>query len=337
MRRINWRIVVQPLVVLALLISWSTANAIEPAEPAPGAEEQEGGQAKEAEPECTPTFGPIITETAVPAEKGSFAIQPLFQMGFVTHSLTPNWRRESAGGNYKQFYGEVKMTYGLWDNLEVFAVVPYIHNWAGDVNVPGPNGERSANSGGFGDVSLTWKYQLVKETETIPTVTLQFTTDFPTGRYRRPNPARLGADVIGGGSYVFTTGLDLSKCLKPFVLYANVWYSMATAYSQRVDDENGIGLYQRIYPRDVVTVNLAAEYIITPKWIALFEVLSSYGAGRLFGQKANVPPEALISVLPGIEYMYSEKLGFALGVQVDVAGKNSEAAVTPVFSFVYNF
>ena len=112
---------------------------------------------------------------------------------------------------------------------------------------------------------------------------------------------------------------------------------MGTAYSQRGEDENGIGLDQRIYPRDVVTVNLAAEYIITPKWIALFEVLSSYGAGRLFGQKANVPPEALISVLPGIEYMYSEKLGFALGVQVDVAGKNSEAAVTPVFSFVYNF
>ncbi len=327
------------LVVLAVLTAWSTANAIEPAEPAPAAEVQEEGQAKGTEPECSPTFGPIITETAVPAEKGSFAIQPLFQMGFITDSLSPNWRRQTAGGNFKQFYGEVKMTYGLWDNLEVFAVVPYIHNWAHDVNprMRGPNGESAANSGGIADVSLTWKYQLIKETPTIPTVTLQFTTDFPTGRFRRPHPARLGTDVIGGGSYVFTTGFDLSKCLKPFVLYANVWYSMATAYSQRGEDENGIGLDQRIYPRDVVTVNLAAEYIITPKWIALFEVLSSYGAGRLFGRKANVPPETLISVLPGIEYMYSEKLGFALGVQVDVAGKNSEAAVTPVLSFVYNF
>lgn len=321
--------------------SWSWAAASPAAVAEPGAEEASTPEAGQGQPPeesaCPPTFGPLITETAVPAEKGSFAIQPLFQMGFVTDSLTPNWRRESAGGNFKQFYGEVKMTYGLWDNLEVFAVVPYIHNWAGDVNVPGPKGERSANSGGIGDVSLTWKYQLVKETETIPTVTLQFTTDFPTGRYRRPNPARLGTDVIGGGSYVFTTGFDLSKCLKPFVLYANVWYSMGTAYSQRGEDENGIGLDQRIYPRDVVTVNLAAEYIITPKWIALFEVLSSYGTGRLFGQKANVPPEALISVLPGIEYMHSEKLGFALGVQVDVLGKNTEAAVTPLCSLVYQF
>lgn len=333
----SFRIMLPLLIFLLTLTLGSTARALEPAEPAPAAAGQEETPQKAEEEECPPTFGPLITETAVPAEKGSFAIQPLFQLSFITDSLTPNWRRDTAGGNFKQFYGELKLTYGLWDNLEVFAVVPYIHNWANDVNQPGPNGQRSANSGGISDLSLTLKYQLVKETATIPTVTLQFTTDFPTGRYRRPNPARLGTDVIGGGSYVFTTGFDLSKCLKPFVLYANVWYSIPTSYSQRVDDDAGIGFDQRIHPRDVVTVNLAAEYIITPKWIALLEFLSFYDGGRLFGPKSNQPPAALMSILPGIEYMHSEKLGFALGVQVDVAGKNTEAAVTPVFSFVYNF
>ena len=49
----------------------------------------------------------------------------------------------------------------------------------------------------------------------------------------------------------------------------------------------------RNYPRDYVTVNLAAEYIITPKWIALLELTSTWDAGRLIGHQANVPPAAL--------------------------------------------
>ena len=44
----------------------------------------------------------------------------------------------------------------------------------------------------------------------------------------------------------------------------------------------------RNYPRDIVTVNLAAEYPITKKWIALLELTSSWEGGRLFGHKANV-------------------------------------------------
>ena len=51
--------------------------------------EKGGGQ----EGECPATFGPIITDTAIPIEKGKFAIQPTFGMSFVTNSLTQSWRR----------------------------------------------------------------------------------------------------------------------------------------------------------------------------------------------------------------------------------------------------
>ena len=84
---------------------------------------------------------------------------------------------------------------------------------------------------------------------------------------------------------------------------------MGTAYNTRGDrtgmvpvlDENGaptgelmegdtVSARMRIYPRDFVTVNLAAEYPITKKWIALVELTSTWDGGRLFGPKANVPP-----------------------------------------------
>ncbi len=160
----------------------------------------------------------------------------------------------------------------------------------------------------------------------------------------------MDTDSLGGGAYAFTTGLNLSKCVNPFVLYANVWYTMQTAYTTReaqshlVPNENGElvegnaeSIKVRSYPRDFVTVNLAAEYLITKKWIALLELTSYWDGGRLFGHQANLPPGALLSVNPGIEYMASEKLGFAMSVNFDLIGKNATTGITPLFSVMYQF
>jgi hypothetical protein len=125
---------------------------------------------------------------------------------------------------------------------------------------------------------------------------------------------------------------------------------MGTAYNTREDrsplvrDKNAdlvqgdpVSTRMRIYPRDFVTVNLAAEYPITKKWVALLELTSSWEGGRLFGHKANVAPAALVSVMPGIEYMATEKFSLALGVNIDLAGKNTDANITPILSMVYAF
>lgn len=294
-------------------------------EEAPGGQE---GEKKEEGDECPSTFGPIITDTAIPIDKGKFAVQPTFGLAFVTHRFTPSWRRVSPGGDFRSFGMDWKFTYGLMNNLEVFVVVPYVHNWASHVDEPGPGGERSANFGGLGDINLTFKYRLVEETRTRPTVTALFAVDFPTGHYKNLNPRFLGMDAIGGGAYVFTVGLNLQKYLRPVILYGNLWYSMQTAFT----DDAG-----RNYPRDFVTVNLAAEYPLNKKWVALLELTSFWDAGRLIGHQANTPPGALLSVMPGIEYMATEKLSFAFGVNIDLLGKNADAAVTPLFSLVYAF
>jgi hypothetical protein len=61
-------------------------------------------------------------------------------MSFTTHNFSPSWRRISAEGDFKSFGLNLKFTYGLWNNLEVYAVIPYIHNWASSVQEPGPRG-----------------------------------------------------------------------------------------------------------------------------------------------------------------------------------------------------
>jgi hypothetical protein len=316
----------------------SPAAAAKAASAAAAPEEaKEGSQEEAKEDECPSTFGPIITDTAVPVDKGKFVIQPTWGLGFTTNTLSPSWRRISAGGNFTSFSTALKLTYGLWNNLEVFTVIPYIHNWAGKVDTPGPNGERSANFGGIGDITLTAKYRLVEEGPVMPTITGLLTTGFPTGHFRNLNPSRLGTEALGGGAYTFTAGLNLSKFLKPFIFYGNLWYTMQTDFISQGQDELGNPASIRNHPRDYVTVNMAMEYPITKKWIALLELYSTWDGGRLMGPKANLAPTALFSILPGIEFMATEKYSLALGVGIDFIGKNGNANVTPMLSMVYAF
>ncbi|HEX9883871.1 MAG TPA: transporter, partial [Desulfobaccales bacterium] len=231
----------------------------------------------------------------------------------------------------------VKLTYGLLNNLEVYTVIPYIHNWADQVEARGPNGERAADFGGISDVNLTFKYRLVAEGPLAPTTSAIFAVGFPSGHSRHLNPVRLGADAIGCGAYVFTTGLNLSKYLRPFIFYGNFYYSFQTDCTTDEVDENG-NPFQRVnHPRDFVTVNLAAEYPITKKWVALVELTSIWDGGRMVGPKANAQPTALLSLLPGIEYMATEKFSLALGVNIGLYGKNNSANIIPILSMVYAF
>jgi hypothetical protein len=151
------------------------------------------------------------------------------------------------------------------------------------------------------------------------------------------NPGRLGTDAIGGGAYAFTTGLNLSKYLKPFIFYGNFWYTFQTDYTTNEVDDEGNPVQSRNHPRDFINVNLAAELPLTRKWVALLELTSAWDVGRLVGPQANASPTALLSVLPGIEYMATEKFSLALGVNCDLPGKNTGANITPMLSMVYAF
>lgn len=286
---------------------------------------------------CPCTFGPLITDTAIPIERGKFAIQPLAAFGITGGDFSGSWRRVSAGGDFYSLSIPIKFSYGPFNRTEVFLVIPYVHNWARNVSEPG--GERSANFGGLGDINLTLKYMFLEETETRPTVTGLLAVDFPSGHHSPLNPGKLGTDDLGSGAYRFTAGFNFSKWAKPFILYANLWYTMATTSMSTVDHPFLGTVQLHTHARDVLTFNLAAEYPLRGQgpWVALLEFYSQWETGCIFGPKSSDPPAALIGILPGIEYVYSEKLAFALGVGLDLFGKNTSYNYTPIFSFTYQF
>lgn len=209
------------VLALLLLMGLTALGSAWTARTAGAASETEARiDAKESEP--PDTIGPILTDTAVPVDKGALYVQPYWSFGSVTGAFTIHGKRVSAGGNFHSFGCALLITYGVWDNFEVFTVIPAVVNWANSLDEPGPNGERAASHAGLSDIDLTLKYRLVKEGPVAPTISAVFATGFPTGHHKNLNPGRLGTDALGSGAYVFTTGVNLSKWVKPFIFYSNL-------------------------------------------------------------------------------------------------------------------
>jgi hypothetical protein len=292
--------------------------------------------AADAPPEHPATAGPIIADSAVPTSPGHLVIQPFWSLGFVAGNFSPSWRRVSAGGNFRSFQMPIKITYGLLRNLEIYAQMAFIHNWADQVQDSGAPGQHAAGFSGVGDLALVLKYQLLAETTWRPTVSTFFNVDFPTGHHFHTNPSRLGIDVQGAGAYAFTAGFNMSKWLGPVYLYSNLWYGISTREPGASPHLIANPLMVPVHGRDLITCNLAAEWPLTGPWVALLEWYSTWEVGPLFRQ-SHEPLSVLMGVLPGIEYLFNSRWSCELGVAIDLAGKNSFYGYTPIFSVILTY
>jgi hypothetical protein len=293
------------------------------------ASDEDASRTFSGQPGAPKTTGPIITDTTIPQALGTGTLFMPWFLAFTGGNFSPGWRRVSANGNFRSLLGYMQLYYGVLPNTELYVVVPYLHNWAWDVTQAAPTGQRGANFGGLGDVSLTGKYLLVDEQTYFPAISGIFTVNFPSGHHLHLNPGNLGTDQLGRGAYNFTPGLNFYKYVPPVLLYANLWYTMSTAATV-----TGSRLY---YP-DRVTMNLALEWpLVRDRWVFLWELVSSYDGGRLFGHAANTAPQALISTQIGLEFLATDDFSLVPGIFIDLLGKNTTYSFTPNLSVFYYF
>lgn len=286
--------------------------------------EKESPVAEEAPTTC----GPLLTDGCIPIGAQKASVQVLSAVGVVGGTFDSKWRRQSAGGDFVTLSESVKLTYGLARNLEVYAVIPYIHNFASRVETAGPNGETSANFGNIGDITAVGKYLLVEETTALPAISGVFGLGFPTGNASHLKPDKLGTDGIGSGAFTFTTGVNLYKWLKPFLVTSNIWFSTpANVYSGS----------DSIQSQSFVTFNLAAEYPFNKRWAGLLEFYSTWTFKDPSGPQGYQSPSTILGILPGIEFYATENWAFTAGVGIDLAGRNTGYKFTPMISVVYNF
>ena len=237
----------------------------------------------------------------------------------------------NAGGNFYTYFMPMKVTYGIAKNMEVYLVAPFIYNWANDVTVPGPNGNRSASYAGPGDLTLMGKYLLLEEGDIMPAVSVVAGFDtIPLGHASHLNPNLLGVDAIGTGAMTVTTGINMFKWVKPFLLYSNVWINSPVNLFSNHDPSD-------VVSRESIAFNLAAEYPISAKFVALLEMYSTWTWDNIYTPQGYQTPETYIGVLPGIEYLVTDKLSLEAGSSFDLAGKNGVKKYTPMISASYSF
>lgn len=189
------------------------------------------------------------------------------------------------------------------------------------MNTPALPGRGSADFGGLGDVNLTLKYLLREESARAPAVTALASSSFPSGHHTPLNPGRLGTDALGSGVYVFTRGFNFFKKMLPLEFYGNLWYNVPS-----------IGSVVKTSPgRDWITANMAVEYIFSRHFDLLLEFYSQWETSRICAHHPGSSPAAIFGVLPGSEFIHSQRWTSALG------GKNNDRKVTPIFTIVYNF
>ena len=301
----------------------------------------EGAKPEEKKETAPTTCGPICCDTCVPIETGHFALSTVAALSFYPGVFSNNWRTVNPHANINTFYMPWKLTYGPTKDLEMYIIAPFINNWSSGVQAAGPNGETSASYAGIGDLTLMGKYNLLPEGDVMPAVTaVGGLASIPTGHASHLNPAKLGMDAVGTGALTFTSGVNLYKWLKPFLIYSNIWMN------------NPINIYKlgpdptrTVRSRDYVTFNLAGEYPIpNSKFVLLLEMYSNWTWSNLTqpGTNANLAqgyqtPQTVIGVLPGIEFLATEKLSMSAGASFDLAGKNGVKKYTPMLYMSYAF
>ena len=150
----------------------------------------------------------------------------------------------------------VKFAYGPTKDLETYIIVPFIHNWAVKIWIlPAPMAKPppvTAASGisRHGQIQSAAGRRLPAGRQRRGGV-----GRIPTGHASRLNPAKLGQDAIGTGALTFTTGVNLYKWLKPFLVYSKIWMNTPiNIYQWRPDPT------RNVRSREYVTFNLAAEF-----------------------------------------------------------------------------
>jgi hypothetical protein len=295
-----------------------------PGTPAGGAPPAEK---KEAAPS---TAGPIITDTTIPIETGHVSLSVLTALSLYPGSFSQNWRTVTAGGNFYTYYMPVKVTYGPTKNMEVYLIAPFIDYWGNISPSVGPTGKSSASYAGIGDLTLMGKYNLLPEGDVMPAVSaVAGLASIPTGHASHLNPGFLGVDAIGTGALTFTTGVNLFKWVKPFLLYSNIWINSPVNIYQN-NSEN-------VVSREYITFNLAAEYPLSSKFVALLEFYSNWTWSNIYTPQGYQTPETLLGIMPGLEFLATEKLSFSAGASLDLAGKNGVKKYTPMLTASYSF
>lgn len=271
--------------------------------------------------------GPVTTWTAPLCGKAKFVIQPFFFYNYTRGIFNSDDHYSSLpGGEHKyQLQEQLFVQYGLTEKLEIDAQTVYQQNYAKQDGV-------KADSIGFGDSYLFMRYCVFEEKGWVPHVAALGQLKMPTGKYQHADPDKLGTDLMGaatgGGSWDPGFGIIVTKKFKPFVFHADAAYS----FPQQVHIDGIKTRYANYFNCD-----FGVEYFLPKGFNLMFESnLLLQGDKREDGEKIADSGVNSFIIAPGIGWS-NDRIQMLLAYQRVMAGANTDANDSAVFTFVYTF
>ena len=271
-----------------------------------------------------PAPGPLNGWSAPLLSSKEFVLQPIFYY-YHTRGV---FNEDSAYKSYKdgershQYAYDLVLYCGITDKLEIDFEGFYYENYRG---LPS---DANANAGNFGDSIIYARYCLQEEKDWIPCVTALAQMKFPTGKYQKEDPDKLGTEITGTGSYDQGYGVILTKKIKPLILHADFIYNLpAITRVNSIKTKYG----------DYVNYDFAVEWILPKGFNLLFETnFYQQGDQRDDGEYMSDTNANFVQLVPGIGWS-CEKFKVLFCYQRTIAGKNTNVNDSFACTLIYTF
>ena len=271
-------------------------------------------------------LGPLITETADPVGKNHFTFQVTPSLFIKSGDYDDQGQRRylPSGDRNNKFTTVFKPYYGLTDQMDLFAEIPFILNWASQSGV-------FLQDGGLGDLLLGTKYRFLDENQDgkRPSLTGVFKIHFPTGKYDSLSPTKLETDQTGSGSYGLYVAVALGKTWKTWALNFNLGYNWMseTSFDGRPTK-----------PGDLWYSNLAAEWSFSRSWSLIGE-LSGWYQGKTRENGRDLPTSEAYSttLILAVGCKLHEKCFAITGLSLPLTGRNAEFGLMPGLLVNFSF
>ncbi|MCM8792284.1 MAG: transporter [Candidatus Omnitrophica bacterium] len=267
--------------------------------------------------------GPFTTWTAPLCGKNVLVMQPFF---FYTHTRGSfddegNYHSFLEGERKFQIQEQLFIYYGLTDRLELDFQLTYQYNYAKQEGL-------KVHERGLADTYLFLRYLFKEEDKFLPYITGLLQIKFPTGKHQKLDPDKLGVDAFGNGAYEPAIGIIMTKNLKPFSFHFDAIYTHPL--KTKID---GI---KTIYGR-ASNLDFALEYFL-PKGFNLMLEFNGFLQKDRKEDKEKIPASdtRYLLILPAIGWS-CQKIQMLLGYQRTLAGQNTDANDSAVFTVVYTF
>jgi len=274
--------------------------------------------------------GPILAPAGHTIPNGHTNFE-IYEIDLMNNGFFTNTGHSKHTPLFTSYVTNPILTHGFTDWLDIQLAVPYL-----------VNSTRGVSYNRLADVSLTAGFQLVEQKDSAwrPNVRIIVQETFPTGKFDELNPAFLGTDATGLGSYRTQIGINFQHLAEVFNdHYLRSRFIISRQYSGAVSvvGINSFGgtpnTEGTVRPGTEDNFDLAFEFTMTQHWVAVMEGYISEGKETRFNGILDIVDDGTSSIgrsdyyeiglAPAIEYNFNANVGIIGGVWFPVQGKNT--------------